>query len=108
MNRATKDATRNRLIEAATRTVVVPKYEVYPIGACVAMAAAQVSSTIYGRQVKAAFRDLFRPPSAGGYWWHTPSWYKEVGLFTGRTYDPQEARCLALLLMAEMIRTGDV
>lgn len=108
MRQDTKEVTRNRFIRAAQRTVVIPKAEVYPIAACAAMAGASVSHSCYGRQVKASFRDLFRPHPAGGYWWPTPSGRREVGLFTGRTYDPQEARCLALLLMAEMIRTGDV
>lgn len=55
-----------------------------------------------------AFANTFRPRSAGSWWWPNP-WGEDVDYASnGKTYKPSDARCIALLLMAEMVRTGDV
>lgn len=55
-----------------------------------------------------AFTAVFEPYHRSTYWWPKPSTKNKARASNGKTYKPSEARCLALLLMAEMIRTGDV
>lgn len=54
------------------------------------------------------FASMFKPRDTGSWWWPIP-WGEDLDCASnGKTYKPSEARCLALLLMAEMVRTGDV
>lgn len=54
------------------------------------------------------FTRIFKPHNTGSWWWPIPWGEDSAYASNGKTYKPSEARCLALLLMAEMIRTGDV
>lgn len=103
MNQREKKMLRHRFTKAA-KIVVLPDTEIAPYrsGACRALSCANVPSW-WGDQ----FRLTFQPAYTGAWWWQNPFQPGKIRA-AGRTYDPQEARCLALLLMAEMIRTGDI
>lgn len=71
-------------------------------GCCAAMA----GTTPW--EVYLAFESTFKPAHDPAYWWPKPSSKNKGRASNGKTYKPSDARCLALLLMAEMVRTGDV
>lgn len=98
--RAAKQFTR------AANHVVLPDPDLLPFysGAC-----RVVSLHVADFYYREMFREVFAPTYRRGLWWWPNPWLRrQFSMVGGRRYQPQEARCLALLLMAEMIRTGDV